>query len=352
MIFSAMLFIVKRVRLVEVAHEAGVHTATASRALNPATRNEVSRRTIRRVEQAAQRLGYVPNVMARGLRTARSHVVTLVIPDITNPLFPPLVRGAERVLSGRGFTLVLTDTNNDPLAERAQIASMRGRGTDGFIVATAYWEDLLLDEMAASDVPVVLVNRDIASHSLPYIGGDDRRGVQLCVDHLVGLGHRRLVHLSGPPDTSTGRERASAFRQSMRAHKLPAPAGTVVECRAFTEQAGAEATRKLLASGRQFTAVVAGNDLVALGAQAVLAEHGMRCPVDVSITGINDLAFMDKLTPALTTVRMPMHDMGALAARTLLDRIDRPGEQHLTHTLLPVELVVRGTTCPAAAEGP
>lgn len=342
-----MLFSVKRVRLVDVALEAGVHAATASRALNPDTRHEVSRQTIRRVERAAEKLGYVPNALARGLRTARSHVITLVVPDITNALFPPLVRGAERVLSERGFTLVLTDTNNDPLAERAQIASMRGRGTDGFIVATAYWDDPVLDEMAASDVPVVLVNRHTGASLLPYIGGDDRRGIQLCVDHLVELGHRRIVHLAGPPDTSTGRERASAFRQSMGAHKLSVSAGTVIECAAFTEPAGADAARILLASGRPFTAVVAGNDLVALGAQAVLAEHGLICPRDVSITGMNDLAFMDKLTPPLTTVRLPMHDMGALAARTLLDWVDgQPDARHATRTLLPVELVVRGTTSP------
>jgi LacI family transcriptional regulator len=342
----------KRVRLVDVAKEAGVHTATASRALNPASRDEVSRQTIRRVEQAAERLGYVPNAMARGLRTSRSHVVTLMLPDITNPLFPPLVRGAERVLSECGYTLVLTDTNNDPTAVRAQIESMLGRGTDGFIVATACWDDSVLDRMAGSETPVVLVNRHTASHSLPYIGGDDRRAVQLCVDHLVGLGHRKIVHLAGPADTSSGRERASSFRQSMRAHKLAVTAGAVVECAAFSEQAGADATRQLLALGRPFTAIAAANDLIALGAQGVLAEHGRRVPDDVSVTGINDLAFMDKLTPALTTVRQSMHDMGALAARTLLDWIDRPELQRVTQTLLPVELIIRGTTCPAADQAP
>ncbi len=116
---------VERVKLIDVAREAGVHTATASRALNPAMRGGVSRKTVRRVEQAAQRLGYVPNALARGLRTARSNVIALIIPDITNALFPALVRGAAQVLDTAGYTLVLTDTNNDPAAEHAQLASMR-----------------------------------------------------------------------------------------------------------------------------------------------------------------------------------------------------------------------------------
>lgn len=334
----------ERVKLIDVAREAGVHTATASRALNPAMRGAVSRKTVRRVEQAAQRLGYVPNALARGLRTARSNVIALIIPDITNALFPALVRGAAQVLGTAGYTLVLTDTNNDPAAEYAQLASMRARGADGFIVATANWQDPQLDELAGTDIPVVLVNRQTSARSLPYIGADDQRGIQLCVDHLAALGHRRIVHLAGPVDTSTGRDRTTAFREAMRAHGLPAGASAVKPCAAFTEQAGIDATRKLLASGQPFTAVVAGNDLLALGTMAVLKDAGVPCPEQVSVTGFNDLPFMDKLTPALTTVRLPMHNMGALAGRTLLDWIASPRERQPTQTLLPVELIVRGTT--------
>jgi len=196
-----ILSVVERVKLVDVARAAGVHAATASRALNPAARSEVSRRTVRRVELAAARLGYVPNTLARGLRTSRSYVAALVIPDITNPLFPPIVRGAQQVLSEAGFTLVLTDTNNDPATERAQVASMRAHGVDGFIVATARWDDPLLDELAEAKVPVVLVNRQTSGSALPYVGGDGSRGIELCVDHLADLGHRRIVHPAGPSDT-------------------------------------------------------------------------------------------------------------------------------------------------------
>lgn len=333
----------ERVRLVDVARAAGVHPATASRALNPNARGEVSPRTVRRVERAAEQLGYVPNTLARGLRTSRSFVAALVIPDITNSLFPPIVRGAEQVLSRARFTLVLTDTNNDLEVERVQVASMRAHGVDGFIIATARWDDALLVELAATGVPTVLVNRRTRTSLLPFVGADDQHGVSSCVDHLTGAGHRDIVHLAGPGDTSTGRDRAVAFRAAMREHSLPIRSA-VIECTGYSEEAGAAAAERILRSRRPFTAIVAANDLLALGAIGTLASAGLHCPGDYSITGFNDLPFMSKLNPALTTVQVPLTDMGALAARTLLGWIGSPGTAQVTQTLLPVGLVIRGTT--------
>jgi LacI family transcriptional regulator, galactose operon repressor len=342
----------QRVKLVDVAREAGVHAATASRALNPAARHEVSGRTVRRVEQAAERLGYLPNALARGLRTSRSYVAALVIPDITNPLFPPIVRGAERVLRTAGFTLVLTDTNNDPTTQHAHIASMRAQGVDGLIVATARWSDDLVDDLGAAEPPVVLVNRRTAHGSLPFVGPDDRRGIELCVDHLADLGHRRIVHLAGPDSTSTGRERAGAFRDAMAARQLPVESGSVIECEGFTEAAGSEAARRLVGSRLAFTGIVAANDLLALGAIAGVNGAGRRIPDDVSVTGFNDVAFMDKLTPPLTTVHIPLTEMGEHAARMLLGRIDDPGRECAESVRLAVTLVVRGTTGPVPEPTP
>jgi LacI family transcriptional regulator len=334
---------VDRVRLSDVAKKAGVHTATASRALNPAARHEVNAETVRRVEQAARRLGYVPNTLARGLRMSRSFVVALVVPDITNALFPPIVRGAERVLARAGYTLVLTDTNNDPDTERSQISAMRARGVDGFIVATARWVDPVVSELAETGIPTVLVNRRDAAGALPYVGGDDRHGMQLCVDHLAGLGHSAIVHLAGPNNTSTGRERTAAFRTALRGQGVPS-AGSVLECAAYTEEAGATATHTLLDKGVRFTALVAANDLLAIGALEALAGRSLRCPDDVSVTGYNDISFVSRLTPPLTTVGVPLHLMGELAAGELLDWIANPDNHQAVQTLLPVGFMLRGTT--------
>ncbi len=330
-----------RVRLVDVARAAGVHPGTASRALNPAARDEVSKQTVRRVEQAAADLGYVANSMARGLRTSRSMVVALLVPDITNPVFPPIVRGAEHVLSSAGYTLVLTDTNFDPGTERDQVRAMRGRGVDGFIIATARLESPTLASLAEDGVPTVLVNRRTRSASLPFVGADDRHGVQLCVDHLVELGHRKIVHLAGPRTTSTAADRADAFQASVMAHRIEAE---TFEADAFTEESGAAVVRGRLEAGSQFTAIVAANDLLAIGAQQALAEHGLSCPEDVSITGYNDIDYVSRLTPPLTTIHVPLRREGELAAEMLLRVIE--GQQDTAmQILLPVELMRRGTTC-------
>lgn len=341
----------QRIKLADVARAAGVHPGTASRALNPQTREQVSPATVRRVTRAAQRLGYVPNPVARGLRTARSFLIGMVVPDVTNPLFPPMVRGAEKVLTRAGYTLVLTDTDNDAATERRQIELLRARGTDGFIVATARWQDDLLAEIAAAGVPAVLVNRNTASAELPYVGGDERTGVRLAVDHLVALGHRHIAHLGGPADTSTGRERAAAFRQSVLQHGLPAT-DLVWACAAYTEQAGAEAAGRLLASGREFTAVVAGNDLIAFGVLDTLTRAGRSCPGEVSLIGFNDMPHLDKLAPPLTSVALPLAEMGAQAARILLARVAAPAPAAPAQSLLGVELKVRGSTARASTRRP
>jgi LacI family transcriptional regulator, galactose operon repressor len=342
---------VQRVKLTDVALAAGVHPGTASRALNPATRSRVSPETSRRVLKVAERLGYVPNTIARGLRTSKSFVVAMMVPDITNPLFPPMVRGAEQVLSAAGYTLVLTDTDNDSDTERRQVEQLRARGTDGFIIATARWHDPLLEEIADYGIPAVLVNRNIGSRRLPYVGADERTGIQLAVEHLAELGHRHIIHLAGPQDTSTGRDRASAFQQAVDGLGLPGGPGRLEVCSSYTEAAGAEVTRRLLASGREVTAIVCGNDLIALGALSVLAEEGIRCPEQISVVGFNNMAMVDRLTPPLTTVRLPLHQIGELSARLLLAEIEGPPHESAVQSLLGVKLAVRGTTArPPRAE--
>jgi LacI family transcriptional regulator len=297
------------------------------------------------VLRAARRLGYVPNTLARGLRTARSFVVGMVVPDITNPLFPPIVRGAEQVLSAAGYTLVLTDTDNDMATERRQVEQLRARGADGFIIATARWEDRLVDELADSGVPTVLVNRSTSHRVLPYVGGDERTGIGLAVEHLVELGHQRIAYVSGPQDTSTGRERSAAFQQAVRLHGLTVPRGFVASARAYSEASGADATRRLLGTAPDLTAILAGNDLIAVGVLSVLAERGISCPGQVSVVGFNDMPMVDKLTPPLTTVRLPLHEIGSVAASTLLAQLNGSGRPAgVTQSLLGVELAVRGST--------
>lgn len=327
----------------DVAEAAGVHTATASRALNPKTRQQISAETARRVMRAAQALGYQPNSVARSLKTSRSGTVGLVIPDLTNPLFPPIVRGVESVLESDGYNVWIVNTDNDAERERAKIESLRSRQVEGLIIATARVEHPLLRQLHEQGVTMVLINRQVEHLSLPAVTGDDATGVALAVRHLADLGHTRIAHLSGPLGTSTGRLRWQAFRHAVRDHGLADD--LMVECARWSEQDGAMAMRELLARAGDVTAVVAGNDLIALGCYDVFAERGLSCPGDVSVIGFNDMPFLDKLRPPLTTIAVPHHELGAEAARMLLDCIDRP-DRLARSLLLPASLVVRGSTAP------
>ncbi|MFI9559652.1 LacI family DNA-binding transcriptional regulator [Nonomuraea endophytica] len=327
----------------DIAEAVGVHTTTVSRALNPRTQNQVGADTVRRVRKAAKDLGYQPNPIALSLRTSRSRTVGLVIPDITNPLFPPIVRGIESALEASGYSGWIVNTDNDPQRERKLIESLRSRQVEGLIVATARLEHPLLAELHAAGVPLVLVNRRVEGIDVPCVTADDAAGVSAAVAHLAGLGHTRIAHLAGPQTTSTGAARARAFRHAVRDLGLSDEPGLVVECAQWSEEAGASAARALLDARTDVTAVVAGNDLIALGCYDVFGERGIDCPGDISVVGFNDMPFLDKLRPPLTTVHVPHHDVGVEAARMLLDGIEDP-ERPARSMLLPVSLVVRGST--------
>jgi LacI family transcriptional regulator len=329
--------------LKDVAQRAGVHPGTASRALNPETRSRVNAATVRRVESAARTLGYVGNPIARSLRTARTLTVGMLIPDLTNPLFPPIVRGVEDVLAARDYTVLLANTDSSPERESQLYDALRSRRVDGFIFGTALTQHPLTTRAAREGIPVVLVNRLTDDMVAPAVMGDDASGVAQVVHHLADLGHTALAYIAGPQSTSSGVIRLRAFRQTVADRGLVADPSLVVVTQAWTEDEGADALRALLDRGTRFTAVIAGNDMLALGCYDALRERGIACPKRISVAGFNDMPFLDKLSPPLTSVHVPTYEIGAEAARLLLDQIaERPGPVRVV--TLPTRLVPRGST--------
>jgi LacI family transcriptional regulator len=329
----------------DVARLAGVHPGTASRALNPDTEALVNAATVRRVREAASRLGYRPNPMARGLKTNRTYTIGVLVPDLTNPLFPPIVRGIEDRLDEAGYTPLIANTDNDLERERIDFETMRARQVDGFITATARLSHALLSQLAASGPPIVLVNRRLEDGALPAVTVDDRAGIRLAVEHVLELGHRTIAHVGGPQGLSTGHQRLLGFQEVARQAGL-APEDTPVRfSEAFTEAEGARACRALLDARADVTAIVAGNDLIALGCYDALAERGLRCPQDVSVVGFNDMPFASRFGPPLTTIRLPHREIGVQAAGLLLDLLATP-EAPARQVLLPGDLVVRESTAP------
>ncbi len=331
----------------DVALAAGVHVSTVSRALNPAKRALISDEVLRVVEQAAQKLGYRPNRAAAALRTGRTHTIGVLVPDITNPVFPPILQGIEASAAARGYFVFVANVG-DPQLARPILERMQAQQIDGLVMAIAMRDDPLVDHIVRNGMHAVLVNRADESGRLPAVVSDDRLAMKLAVDHLVTLGHRRIAHLAGPQDVPTGVGRRQGVEQALRDHGLPRP--VVVECAAYSRESGRTAMKELLSRGKPqphaitgVDAIVCCNDLVALGAYDVLRGAGLRIPQDVSITGHNDMPLVDMVDPPLTTIRLPHRELGWRAAGLLFDEIEGKSLSASTVVLRP-ELVVRAST--------
>jgi LacI family transcriptional regulator len=331
----------------DVAAAAQVHPATASRALNPGTRLLVSEETARRVIEAAERLGYRPNPVARSLRTRRSHTIGLLIPDLNNPLFPPIVRGLEDRLAGHGYVALIGNTDGDAKRERLVFDQMRARHVDGFVLATATLHSPILDEAVEADLPVVLMNRTAQGYPFSSVSVDNEQGVRAAVAHLASLGHTRIGHIAGPQEISTGVSRLRGFLDGMRQQGLAAADSQIVYASGYTIEEGLRCARELLAAHSELTAIAAANDMLAVGCYAAFDELGLRCPEDISVIGFNDMPFIDRLRPPLSTVRFPHYQLGTEAAKLLIERIEGVGGPVKILFLAP-ELVARGSTTPVA----
>jgi LacI family transcriptional regulator len=330
------------VTLRDVARVAGVHPATVSRALNEETRALVNEQTAQRVLKAAAKLGYQPNPIARGLKTNRSYTIGVLVPDLTNPLFPPILRGIEDRLAADGYTALIANTDNDEERELLDMQTMRARQVDGIIAATARRDHRLHDALLEAGIELVLVNRRQRELPASSATADDRKGMRLSVEHLLSLGHTRIAHLAGPLDYSTGLDRYDSFHETMRAAGIEPDPELVLVAEAFTEAEGSRLCAQLVAEGRDFTAVAAANDLIALGCLDVFAEHGVRCPDDVSVVGFNDMPFAARFQPPLTTIRIPHYEIGKAAAQLMLERL-QDGDSTREVRLEP-HLVVRDST--------
>jgi LacI family transcriptional regulator len=329
----------------DIAEVVGVHLSTVSRALDDRTRHLITPELAAHIQMTAQKLQYRPNAVAYSLRMRRSRSIGVLVPDITNPIFPPIVRGLENVLAPQHYITLVINTDDDPEKTADAVAILRGRGVDALVVACAMRDDPMIAGLLAGHVRVIAVNR-VAE--LPGLGGvvhDDAQGMAAVIAHLVGLGHRRIAHIAGPDALSTGATRLVAFHAALARHGLAADPALVVQANRFSEAEGQRAAERLLQVQPRPTAIVGGNDLLALGALRELRRHGLLCPRDISVTGFNDMPFVDRLDPPLTTVRIATYEAGRRAAQLVLRQIEGGGGVPPVE-ILPVELMVRGSTGP------
>ncbi|HUY50848.1 MAG TPA: LacI family DNA-binding transcriptional regulator [Streptosporangiaceae bacterium] len=329
----------------EVAEAARVDPSTVSRALRPATQRMVRPDTLARVLATAEMLGYRANPFARGLKNQRSMTIGMLLPDLANPLFPPIVRGIEDGLRGDGYVLILANTDRDQARERSLVDALMTRRVDGMILATAERTYPLLDELVAVHMPVVLVNRAAEAPAVPTVSSNVHQGIGLAVKHLVELGHRRIAHVGGARSISTGFLRHQHFHAWMQSLGLSVDNDLVVFADWFTKDLGARACEELLDRTTDFTAIVAANDLIALGCYTALRRRGLSVPQDVSVIGYNGSGWCDDVNPPLTSVHVPKYELGLRAAALLLEAVEARQTVPAT-VLLPTTLDIRQSTAP------
>jgi LacI family transcriptional regulator len=331
--------VANRVTMADVAREAGVSLMTVSRVIN--NKGDVSAETRRHVLEIIGRMGYRPSGVARSLATQRTGALGLVVPDVGNPFFSGVARGAEDQAYAEGYNIFLCNTNEDPQREMAILQSLEEKRVDGLVLCSSRLTESLLLPLLARHPAAVLVNRRVGGNGIGAILIDDETGSRLATEHLLRTGHRAIGFLAGPPASYSGQQRALGYRAALATAGLPHDPAWVRNCTSFVE-GGRVAARELLTAHPELTALVCYNDLVAVGTLQACIDLGRRVPQDVAVTGFDDIPLMDQITPALTTCHVPRHDLGAQALRLLLGCINGYLEE-CKDIVLPVELVIRAS---------
>ncbi len=324
----------RKVRLRDVAQAAGVDASVVSRVLSGDGRLSIRPETRQRVIEVATRLNYRPNRAARTLKTARTMAIGMVVPDLANPAFALIATGAERRAHAAGYVLVvIRGSVNDRLRD------LEGR-VDGLLVAAAT-SDVLYRHELFGGLPAVLVNRQEPGE-IASVVVDDEAGSALAGAHLISLGHREIGHVAGPQNVDTARRRLAGYRRALVDAGVEPREEWIAEA-SYDEASADFAATRLLAVEPRPTALFAANIRMAIGTLAAVHRLGLRVPEDVSVIGFEDLPLAAYLSPPLTTIRMPLVELGSHAVDTLLAEI-RGGDVRSTQVGIPPELVVRAST--------
>lgn len=328
----------------DVAREAGVHQSTVSRALDPAQMARVSAETRERVQQAALRLDYQPHLGARHLRRQRSMTIGVLIPSFRNPIYGSLVRGIDVELERLGYQAVVIDTRDADGRLAHALGALQGRRVDGIICGSARDGDVpALERVAESGLPLVLAMRSLGGRDWVRVVNDDEAGGRLAAEHLASLGHRRLAEIAGPREIATFPARSHGFRSAAAAAGVEVVPFGELAAAPVLEEGRRVGARLLDAHGAAVTGVFAHNDLLAVGVISALRARGLDCPRDVSIVGYNDSPLTEFLDPPLSTVRMPVDEMGRLAAQRIVELVDGSTPSPSAVSLEP-RLIARAST--------
>lgn len=312
----------KRVTIADVAREAGVSMMTVSRAVN--NKEGISAETRERILEIAERIGYHPSGVARALATNRSCTVGLVMPDVANPFFAQIARGAEDAAHTAGYNVFLVNTDEDNQRERSALDSLWEKQVDGAILCSSRLPQEQLMKYAEHIQHTVLINRewDIAPNiNAATINVDDELGARMAIEHFIKMGRSQIALIAGPEGSTSSQRRLSGYLQGLKTHAVPYDEDLVVRCYPDT-QGGHQAAQELLAQRDDISAILAFNDLVAVGVIQACEEIRLRVPEEVAVIGVDDIPLATLVRPRLSTLRIEKRALGYQAMETLMALIN------------------------------
>jgi LacI family transcriptional regulator len=321
----------------DVARLAGVSPITVSRVLNHS--GYASEETRSRVEAAVAELGYVPNTLARGLRSKRTNTLALVMTDITNPFFTLIARGVEDTASNAGYTVIFCNTDESEAEEEKYLNILVQKQVDGVLLVPACSNPKSLNFLQSNEIPFVLLDRSVPGTRADLIRCDSEQGAYNLTRHLIELGHQRIVTITGPREVSTSQDRAAGYQRAMNEAGL---ADRVqVYYGFFTQDSGYKLTGQALALQPCPTAILGANNFISIGILKALKDGNLRIPEDMSVVAFDDLPASLIVDPFLTVAAQPAYQMGSQATELLLKRIAGKLPETSQKIILPTEMIVR-----------
>ena len=334
----------KKVTIKDIARMAKVSHTTVSRALNDKSR--IKNETKVRILDIAKELNYRPNFIARSLVMRRTKTIGLVITTIANPFYTELSQGIEATAIRLGYNIILCSTNYDLSVEKQYIDMLRSKGVDGIIFTSAHMGDPNIIGLAEEGFPIILVNRrtyhPMVRERVDYVGVDNIRGGFLAVEHLIKLGHKRIGVIGGSSESSVGFERLQGGKKALTAYGLEERGDYFLEGD-FLKGSGYQGGKKFLKMKEPPTAIFAANDYMALGTYQAIVEEGLKIPEEIALVGFNDIEFTSMKGIELTTIGQKKYEMGAMAVKTLIERIEGRETGPSEEIILEPELIVRKT---------
>jgi LacI family transcriptional regulator len=324
----------------DVAKLAGVAPITVSRVINKS--GYTSEKTREKVQAAISELGYVPNVLARSLRSKRTNTLALVFTDITNPFFTIMARGVEDTASFAGFNVIICNTDESQEKEDDYIQLLLQKQVDGILLVPAASDTRSIKVIHEQDTPLVILDRRVSSTNVDVVRGDSEGGAYLLTKHLINLGHRRSAIITGPRNVSTAEDRLLGYKRAMEESGLKE--NIISYYGSFTQTSGNDLTRKTFSQSPRPTALFTANNLMAIGALRALQDMGLKVPEDVALVSFDDIPENLTAFPFMTVVKQPSYEMGRRATELLISRIKKDSYDDYQDIVFPVEFLERASS--------